>query len=147
MVENKMSDNNLTTDDQKNNESNNIDIIDLGKTVEEILIEVVYGLPHQQKLLAITVKLGATVEQAINQSGILTMFDGIDLAVNKVGIWNRAAKLADELQDLDRIEIYRPLIADPKEVRRRRAEKAKEEGRADKTTGGRVNPLRSKQEK
>ncbi|NQY34234.1 MAG: RnfH family protein [Alteromonadaceae bacterium] len=142
-----MSDNNLTTDDQKNNESNNIDIIDLGKTVEEILIEVVYGLPHQQKLLAITVKLGATVEQAINQSGILTMFDGIDLAVNKVGIWNRAAKLADELQDLDRIEIYRPLIADPKEVRRRRAEKAKEEGRADKTTGGRVNPLRSKQEK
>ncbi len=147
MVENKMSDNNLTTDDQKNNESNNIDIIDLGKTVEEILIEVVYGLPHQQKLLAITVKLGATVEQAINQSGILTMFDGIDLAVNKVGIWNRAAKLTDELQDLDRIEIYRPLIADPKEVRRRRAEKAKEEGRADKTTGGRVNPLRSKQEK
>ena len=147
MVENKMSDNNLTTDDQKNNESNNIDIIDLGKTVEEILIEVVYGLPHQQKLLAITVKLGATVEQAINQSGILTMFDGIDLAVNKVGIWNRAAKLADELQDLDRIEIYRPLIADPKEVRRRTAEKAKEEGRADKTTGGRVNPLRSKQEK
>jgi hypothetical protein len=46
------------------------------------------------------------------------------------------------LNDLDRIEIYRPLLADPKEVRKRRAEKAKLEGRADKTTGGRVNPLR-----
>jgi len=47
------------------------------------------------------------------------------------------------LHDLDRIEIYRPLIADPKEVRKRRAEKAKEEGRADKVTGGRVDPRRS----
>jgi hypothetical protein len=47
------------------------------------------------------------------------------------------------VQDLDRIEIYRPLIADPKEVRTRRAEKAKQEGRADKVTGGRVNPQRA----
>ena len=74
------------------------------------------------------------------------MFPEIDLAVHKVGIWNRAAKLKDEVQDLDRIEIYRPLIADPKEVRKRRAEKAKLEGRADKVTGGRVNPLRGGKE-
>jgi uncharacterized protein len=48
------------------------------------------------------------------------------------------------VKDLDRIEVYRPLLADPKEVRKRRAEKAKEEGRADKITGGRVDPRRSK---
>ena len=54
-------------------------------------------------------------------------------------------KLDANVRDGDRIEIYRPLIADPKEVRKRRAEKAKVEGRADKTTGGRVNPLRAKE--
>ena len=68
------------------------------------------------------------------------------LVDNKVGIWNRTAKLTDTVKDLDRIEIYRPLIADPKEVRKRRAEKAKEEGRADKVTGGRVDPRRAKSE-
>ncbi len=110
---------------------------------EEIHIEVVYGLPHKQKLLTLPVSAGSTVEQAIIESGILTLFTEIDLSKNKVGIWNRAVKLSQVLSDLDRIEIYRPMIADPKEVRKRRAEKAKLEGRADKTTGGRVNPLRS----
>ena len=84
--------------------------------------------------------LDTTVEQAIKDSGIIDYFPEIDLAVNNVGIWNRAAKLTDTVNDLDRIEIYRPLLADPKEVRKRRAEKAKEEGRADKITGGRVDP-------
>ena len=83
-----------------------------------------------------------TVEQAIEQSGVLDSFSEIDLKVNKVGIWNKAVKLSEPVRDMDRIEIYRPLIADPKEVRKRRAEKAKEEGRADKVTGGKVNPLR-----
>ncbi|NMP31233.1 RnfH family protein [Thalassotalea sp. M1531] len=109
---------------------------------EQIHIEVVYGLPNKQELIALPVAVGTTIEQAIQESGILSLFDDIDLSKNKVGIWNKAAKLTDELKDLDRIEIYRPLIADPKEVRKRRAEKAKEEGRADKVTGGRVNPLR-----
>jgi putative ubiquitin-RnfH superfamily antitoxin RatB of RatAB toxin-antitoxin module len=86
--------------------------------------------------------VGTTVEKAIQDSGVIALFPEIDLATNKVGIWNRAVKLAEILNDLDRIEIYRPLIADPKDVRKRRAEKAKQEGRADKTTGGRVNPLR-----
>ncbi|MCH2056350.1 MAG: RnfH family protein [Thalassotalea sp.] len=107
-----------------------------------IHIEVVYGTPTKQELLSIPVSPGTTVEQAIVESGIMELFPEIDLKKNKVGIWNRAAKLSEELQDLDRIEVYRPLIADPKEVRKRRAEKAKEEGRADKVTGGRVNPLR-----
>lgn len=108
---------------------------------ENILIEVVYGLAHKQKLLSLSVPQNSTVEQAIIESGIIDLFPEIDLSVNKVGIWNKAVKLTQVLEDLDRIEVYRPLIADPKEVRKRRAEKAKLEGRADKTTGGRVNPL------
>ncbi len=108
---------------------------------ETIQIEVVYGLAHKQKLLSLPVNKGTTVEQAIIESGIITLFPEIDLNENKVGIWNKATKLSTILENLDRIEIYRPLIADPKEVRKRRAEKAKLEGRADKTTGGRVNPL------
>lgn len=110
----------------------------------KIQIEVVYGLAHKQKLLSLSVSVGVTVEQAIIESGMLTLFSEIDLTENKVGIWNKAVKLSQTVQDLDRIEIYRPLIADPKEVRKRRAEKAKLEGRADKTTGGRVNPLAKK---
>lgn len=109
-----------------------------------IKIEVVYGLAHKQKLLSLPVDVGITVEQAIIESGILALFPEIDLKDNKVGIWNKAVKLSQVVEDLDRIEIYRPLIADPKEVRKRRAEKAKLEGRADKTTGGRVNPLSKK---
>lgn len=115
-------------------------------SVKQIKVEVVYGVPQKQELIALSVDTGTTIEQAIAMSGILDIFKEIDLAVNKVGIWNRTAKLTDTLEDLDRIEIYRPLIADPKEVRKRRAEKAKVEGRADKTTGGRVNPLRANKE-
>ena len=110
----------------------------------KIQIEVVYGLPHKQTLLSLCVNEGITVEQAIIESGILAIFPEIDLSQNKVGIWNKAVKASSVVEDLDRIEIYRPLIADPKEVRKRRAEKAKLEGRADKTTGGRVNPLAKK---
>ncbi|MBA6262169.1 MAG: RnfH family protein [Colwellia sp.] len=110
----------------------------------KIQIEVVYGLPNRQELMTLLVDEGTLLEEAIIASGILKVFEEIDLTVNNVGIWNRAAKLTDKLRDLDRIEIYRPLIADPKEVRKRRAEKAKDEGRADKVTGGRVDPRRNK---
>ena len=67
---------------------------------------------------------GATVEQAIIASGLLALRDDIDLAKNKLGIYSRPVKLHDEVHDGDRVEIYRPLIADPKELRRQRAEKA-----------------------
>ena len=113
---------------------------------ETIQIEVVYGLAHKQKLLSVPGKVGITCEEARKESGIITLFPEIDLNENKVGIWNKAVKLSTVLENLDRIEIYRPLIADPKEVRKRRAEKAKLEGRADKTTGGRFNPLAKKEE-
>jgi uncharacterized protein len=105
-----------------------------------IRVEVVYGLPDRQSLLEVSVEMDTNVEAAISASGILQIYPDIDLQVNKVGIWNRTVKLTESLKDNDRIEIYRPLIADPKEVRKRRAEKAKEEGRADKVTGGRPNP-------
>lgn len=106
-------------------------------TDKQIAIEVVYAIPAKQLILEVVVEQGTTVEQAIMSSGIQKRFPEIDLVKNKVGIWNRTCKLSDTPRDGDRIEIYRPLIADPKEVRRRRAEKAKEEGRADKVTGGR----------
>lgn len=114
--------------------------------LDHIQVEVVYGVPDKQEILTISVDLGTTIEQAIIASDIKSIFPEIDLAVHNVGIWNRSAKLTDVLNDLDRIEIYRPLIADPKEVRKRRAEKAKLEGRADKVTGGRVDPRRGKSE-
>ena len=109
---------------------------------ELLHIEIVYGVPNKQELMSCPVAPNTTVEQAIIESGMLDLFDEIDLSVNSVGIWNKVVKLTDKVKDLDRIEIYRPLLADPKEVRKRRAEKAKEEGRADKVTGGRVNPQR-----
>lgn len=88
-------------------------------------IEVVYGHSDRQTLLSLEVAENITVEEAILQSGILDHFDDIDLAVNKVGIFGKITQLSSGLKDGDRIEIYRPLIADPKEVRRRRAEEGK----------------------
>lgn len=103
-----------------------------------IQIEITYALPDKQTLLSIQVPLKTSVQSAIEQSGILQLHSDIDLSINKVGIWYKATKLDTELKDGDRIEIYRPLIADPKEVRKIRAQKAKEEGRANKTTGAKV---------
>ena len=106
-------------------------------------IEVAYALPTKQSLVDVAIKECATVEEVIQASNLLNEYPDIDLSSTKVGIWSRVVKLRDTVKDGDRIEIYRPLIADPKEIRKRRAEKAKEEGRADKVTGGRVNPLKA----
>ena len=108
-----------------------------------IAVEVVYGLPHKQTLLSIMVHEGATVEEAIHISGIASSYPDLDVTQAKVGIWNRVVKSSVKVKDGDRIEIYRPLIADPKEIRKRRAEKAQAEGRADKVTGGRPSKLRA----
>ncbi|MBW8191419.1 RnfH family protein [Neiella marina] len=114
----------------------------------DITIEVAYALHDKQTLLSLAVAPQTTVEQAITQSGVLDMHPEIDFkAANKVGIWSRACKPSTILTDGDRVEIYRALIADPKEVRKRRAEKAKQEGRADKVTGGRVNSKRTSEDK
>ncbi|MBY4888845.1 RnfH family protein [Pantoea sp. DY-15] len=92
----------------------------------DISVEVVYALPDKQYLRAVTLEEGATVEQAIKASGLLSLRKDIDLNSNKVGIYSRPVKLGDVVQDGDRIEIYRPLIADPKELRRQRAERSAE---------------------
>ncbi len=105
--------------------------------VEQISVEVAFALPERQSLLSVTVPIGSTVQQVIEISGILISYPEIKLDVNKVGIWSRTVKLDEMVKQGDRIEVYRALIADPKDMRRRRAEKAKDEGRADKTTGGR----------
>ena len=90
----------------------------------KIVVEVAYALPEKQYLQRVTLQQGATVEEAIRASGLLELRIDIDLSKNKVGIYSRPVKLADVLQDGDRVEIYRPLIADPKELRRQRAEKS-----------------------
>lgn len=93
--------------------------------MSEIRVEVVYALPERQYVRQVKLAAGSNVEQAILASGLLELRNDINLASNKVGIYSRPAKLSDVLNDGDRVEIYRPLIADPKELRRQRAEKAK----------------------
>lgn len=93
--------------------------------MSEIRVEVVYALPERQYLRALSLEEGCTVEQAITASGLLELRQDIDLQSNKVGIFSRPARLDDVLNDGDRVEIYRPLIADPKELRRQRAERTK----------------------
>ena len=67
----------------------------------------------------------ATVEEIISQSGVLELYPEIDLKKNKVGVYSRNVSLEATVRDKDRIEIYRQLLADPKEIRRKRAEQAK----------------------
>ena len=88
---------------------------------DPIHVEVVYALPARQEVIAVTLRDGATVEQAIQASGLPARYPEIDLTQNKVGIYAKLCKLDATLRDKDRVEIYRPLIADPKEVRKQRA--------------------------
>lgn len=98
----------------------------------EILVEVAYALPKQQLILELMVPEGTTAEQAVDRSGIQVKFPEIDLAQNKLGIFGKLIKADTVLREKDRVEIYRPLIADPKEVRRQRAA----EGKVMKKGGG-----------
>jgi putative ubiquitin-RnfH superfamily antitoxin RatB of RatAB toxin-antitoxin module len=90
-------------------------------TPNEITVEVAYALPNEQLIIPIKVQDGITVEEAINASGIRAKFPEIDLNINKAGIFGKLTKLDTKLRHLDRVEIYRALIADPKEVRKQRA--------------------------
>ncbi len=109
---------------------------------EMIHVEVVYALPDEQRVFTLVVNQAMTAEEIIKQSGVLELYPQIDLKVNKVGVFSRNVKLDATVRDKDRIEIYRPLLADPKEIRRKRAEQAKAAGSADPVTGGKKNPLR-----
>lgn len=90
-----------------------------------ISIEVAYALPNNQAIIPLQVEEGTTIEQAIRLSGILETFPDIDLSVNKVGVFSKLGKLNQVLREKDRVEIYRKLIADPKEIRKQRAAQGK----------------------
>ena len=89
--------------------------------IESINVEVAYAIPEKQIIRAVNVDAGTTIGAAIVQSGIMMDFPDLELEDAKVGIFGKAALMTTVLSNGDRVEIYRPLIADPKEVRRKRA--------------------------
>lgn len=94
-------------------------------TDQEIEVEVAYAREHAQALIPVKGEVGLTVRDAIERSGILSRFPELDLDTNKVGIFGKLAKLDQVLASGDRVEIYAPLIADPKQARKQRAGDAK----------------------
>ncbi|MBI5921230.1 MAG: RnfH family protein [Betaproteobacteria bacterium] len=84
-------------------------------------VEVVYALPQQQELICLELPDGCTLQQALETSGLLQKYPEINLAQNKFGIYGKLARLETPLRGHDRVEIYRPLLADPKETRKQRA--------------------------
>ena len=92
---------------------------------ELISVEVAYARPDEQRIIELQVPPGTTVKEAIEKSGITGHFPEIDLTKNKVGIFGKLTKADAQLQPGDRVEIYRQLIADPKEARKKRAAEGK----------------------
>jgi uncharacterized protein len=92
----------------------------------KVVVQVVYALPGAQEVVEVELEQGATVDAALNASGILARHREIDLKTQRIGVWGRPVTLATEVRDRDRVEIYRALSADPKQARRRRA--ARESG-------------------
>lgn len=89
-------------------------------------VEVAYALPHEQAIIALEVPEGTTVVEAARRSGIADRFDGIDIDNADFGIFGKEVPATRMLRTGDRVEIYRPLLADPKEVRKARAARARE---------------------
>ncbi|MGX9463315.1 RnfH family protein [Shewanella sp. A14] len=106
---------------------------------EKFSVDVIYALPEQQKIISVMVSPGTTFIEAVKQSNMMKFFPEINLEEVKLGVFSRQVKHDEVLVPGQRVEIYRPLIADPKDVRRKRAEKAKDEGRINKITGAKVN--------
>lgn len=92
---------------------------------EMINIDVCYALPEKQLLIKVKLPEGSTLQQALEASGVLVKHPEIDLKKNKFGVFAKLSKVDTVLRDRDRVEIYRPLIADPKEVRKQRAAEGK----------------------
>lgn len=87
----------------------------------QITVEVAYALPQEQLIIPFKVNEGCTAEEAVKLSGILQKFPSIDVNSLQLGIFGKLTKNDTPLRHLDRVEIYRPLIADPKAVRKQRA--------------------------
>lgn len=101
-------------------------------TTETIRVEVVYARADRQDVIPLTLPVGATLQQAVEASGLPAKYPEIDSAKGKFGLYSKLARPDAVLRDRDRVEIYRPLIADPKEVRKQRAA----EGKVMKKGGG-----------
>ncbi|HRP98273.1 MAG TPA: RnfH family protein [Rhodocyclaceae bacterium] len=100
---------------------------------EMINVEVIYAFPHHNELVRLVLPEGVSVRDAIDASGLLAKHPDIELDErNKVGVYGKLTRLDATLHDRDRVEIYRPLIADPKAVRKKRAD----EGKVMKKGGG-----------
>ncbi|WP_299876534.1 RnfH family protein [uncultured Cocleimonas sp.] len=92
---------------------------------DKIHVEVIYALPDEQDLLNLEIEEGSEVQQVILESGVLELYPELDLDTMKVGLFGKITTMKQKVRDKDRIEIYRPLIADPKEVRKKRAAEGK----------------------
>lgn len=90
-----------------------------------IRVEVVYALREEQALVTLEMEEGTTVREAIERSGLLARYPEIEPRRGRVGIFGKAVQLDAPLDDGDRVEIYRPLIANPKDARRERARRAR----------------------
>jgi uncharacterized protein len=103
---------------------------------DAIAVEVAYARPEMQVVLPVQVPPGATVADALGISGIAERFPEIDLETAKVGIFGKLTRMDTVLKPRDRVEVYRPLIADPKEVRRQRAAQGKPTKKGGASAGG-----------
>ncbi|MDR2015366.1 MAG: RnfH family protein [Azoarcus sp.] len=92
---------------------------------ESIKLEVTYAKPERQEVVTVKLSTGSTLQQAIEASGLLERYPEIDLAKAKIGVYGKLSRMDAVARDRDRVEIYRPLIADPKEVRKQRAAEGK----------------------
>lgn len=99
---------------------------------ESIQLEITYAKPDRQEIISLKLPEGSTIQQAIEASGLLQRHPEIDIAKAKVGIYGKLSRMDTVVRERDRVEIYRPLIADPKEVRKQRAA----EGKVMKKGGG-----------
>lgn len=96
--------------------------------MDRIQVEIAYASQGRQIVLALKLNAGISVREAIQEAGLLANFPEIDLTTNKVGIFGNIVALDTILHNADRVEIYRPLVCDPKELRRRRASEQKSRG-------------------
>jgi hypothetical protein len=101
--------------------------------MSKVRAEVVYALPQRQTVVAVELAQGATVYQAVMASGIGRDYPELDVDKADFGIWGERVDADDRVSDGDRIEIYRPLVADPKTMRRKRANRGQSEMRRRKT--------------
>lgn len=109
----------------------------MASDVQMIQVEVSFAMPEDQTVISLDVSPESTIRDVIDASGILRCCPEIPQELSHVGVFGKARKLTETLRDGDRVEIYRPLKADPKEVRRRLAAEGKTmDSRLDRKTAG-----------